>query len=51
MRFVRTIVLHGTADATVDPANADAVLADARLAIAEGSTARSDTGKIKGRRY
>ena len=49
--FVRTIVVHGTADATVHPSNGDAVLADARRATAKGSTARSENGKTNGRSF
>ena len=32
---VRTIVFHGASDRTVDPSNAEAILADARASLAE----------------
>lgn len=49
--FVRTIVVHGTSDATVHQTNADAILADAKRAIVKGSTSWSENGRANGRSF
>lgn len=49
-RAMRTIVFHGDADPVVNPANADAVVAQA-TAAAGPLSARSEHGEAGGRRY
>ncbi len=48
---VRTIVFHGASDRTVDPSNADAILADARAGVAGGVHETQEAGTAGGLAY
>jgi poly(hydroxyalkanoate) depolymerase family esterase len=48
---VRTIVFHGSVDKTVDPSNAQAILADARAVLAEPQNETRQDGVAGGRAY
>jgi poly(hydroxyalkanoate) depolymerase family esterase len=48
---VRTIVFHGANDKTVDPSNAEAILADLRAGLSELGREARDNGVAGGRAY
>ena len=48
---VRTIVFHGASDRTVDPSNADAILADARAGVAGPVHETREAGTVGGLAY
>ena len=48
---VRTIVFHGANDKTVDPSNAEAILADVRAGLSELGREARDKGVAGGRAY
>ncbi len=48
---VRTIVFHGASDRTVDPSNADAILADARAGVAGPIRETREAGSVGGLAY
>jgi poly(hydroxyalkanoate) depolymerase family esterase len=48
---VRTIVFHGVSDATVDPSNADAILANARAGLSGAAHEEHEGGIAGGRVY
>ncbi len=48
---VRTIVFHGANDKTVDPSNAETILADARADLHDSVTETQDHGFARGRAY
>ena len=48
---VRTIVFHGANDKTVDPSNAEAILADARAGLSDPARETRQEGVAGGRAY
>jgi poly(hydroxyalkanoate) depolymerase family esterase len=48
---IRTIVFHGANDKTVDPSNAEAILADVRAGLADSTRESRHDGVARGRAY